>query len=297
MHVHLEGMGLQGALLAHRLAMYGVPFTWHDTDVEHTAWKASTGAIYPADSENHGPDRECWKVWKSWYEAKQFDVEHLEKSAGLVFLTNKPPHGGQYAWTTVKGDLKRGLEPSFHLNAQTFVPAMRDRFEHLRSGPPSAAPHIYIVTHGWGERFSHAYWGWTRLVQLDRHEKFGQLRPAFYLRPHRFLMAYAYPVPGTRWWYAGSNIIKQKAGKLKELEAAPKYEKWKAAFEELGEGMVKVTEEGPFLTGWRPAAADSDEAWVRRKGNRLLLRPLWNSGIRHFPKQWAGVAAQLGLIA
>jgi len=299
MRIHLEGMGLQGALLAHRLALYGVPFSWHDIEAEHTAWKASTGAIYPADSTNHGPDREAWKVWKFWHAAGQFDHNHLERSTGLVFCTKKPPHMGDYSFEKIAGGLKLGSEPSFHFNAQTFVPAMREKFADCRRiiAPHKNAFDRYIITHSWGERLDRTYWGWTRLVQLTFPGLGVSWRPAFYFRPNRYLMAYAYPVPGTPWFYAGSSIIQQRLGKLRNLEAPPKYEKWKHNFEAIAQGQVKVIEEGEYLTGWRPAAAPTDEAWVRVKGNVITLRPLWNSGIRHFPAQWKGVAPQLRLIA
>lgn len=301
MHVHLEGMGLQGCLLAHTLARYGVPFTWHDIDAPHTAWKASTGAIYPADSTNHGPDRECWNVWKAWYENNYFAARHLEKSRGLVFMTKNPPHKGTYEAQSLFAPLKIGADPSFHLNGQDFVRETRERFRPCRWRSDESPKGWHIITHSWGKRFDHAYWGWARLVELDYSALFltdvRPKRPAFYLRPNRFQMAYAYPVPGTNLYYAGSNIIKQAAGKLKELDAEPKYATWKANFERFSEGRVTVAGEGEFLTGWRPAGADEDTAWIRRKGKELTLRPLWNSGIRHFPAQWQGIAAQLGLIA
>jgi hypothetical protein len=176
---------------------------------------------------------------------------------------------------------------------------MRDNFKHCRTEGPVTPDGPYIVTHGWGERLGHAYWGWTRLVELTVHPDaflgVASHRPSFYFRPDRFSMAYAYPVPGTNWYYAGSNIIKQKIGKFKELDPVPKYERWKGIFEKHGEGFVTVGKEGPFLTGWRPAAREEDEAWVRIRGMKLTLRPLWNSGIRHFPQQWSGVASCLGL--
>lgn len=308
--IHLEGMGVNGALLAHTLARYGVAFTWHDTDIPFVAWKASTGAIYPAGAENHGPDKHCYDVWKSWYDNGYFSQSHLERSTAFIFCTKNPPHKGDYAYTMWAGTLNAG-PPSYHLNAQEFVAFTRQRFEHTRIANDVAELAkrskglIYIVTHGWGERFHHAYWGWARFVQLEINEDSAARpgnRPSFYFRPDRFSMAYAYPVPGTDLYYAGSSIIKQKAGKLRQLEIEPKYDRWKRIFEREGQGHVKVAYEGAFASGWRPAAADEDEAWVKyRKGGdgrtTLTLRPLWNSGIRHFPKQWAQVAAVLGLVA
>lgn len=294
-------MGLQGALLAHRLHQYGVQFTWHDTDAQHTAWKASTGAIYPADSTNHGPDREAYNIWHSWYESGQFDKAHLERSSGLVFCTKKPPHKGDYPFTELGGNLRQGSQSSFHLNAQAFVPAMRQQFSSARveaaARPSAEYCDRYVITHSWSHRLDRTYWGWTRLVELTHPAEWQRNgHPAFYFRPSRFVMAYAYPVAGTKWFYAGSSIIQQKLGKLRDLDPKPKYEKWKGTIDALSQGRVKVVSEGEYLTGWRPAAAPTDEAWVRRRGNVLTLRPLWNSGIRHFPAQWVGIAAQLGLV-
>lgn len=298
MRIHLEGMGLQGALLAHRLHQYGVPFTWHDIDAKHTAWKASTGAIYPADSTNHGPDRETWKVWRSWHAAGQFDRSHLERSSGLVFCTKQPPHKGAYEFQELGDGLRRGLEPSFHFNAQTFVPAMRSKFAPFKTMIPQINVDRYVITHGWGKRLDRAYWGWTRLVQLNFSGlQVGGERPAFYFRPNRYLMAYAYPVPGTPWYYAGSSIIQQRVGKFRDLEVPGKYAKWKENFESIAQGKVVISQEGDYLTGWRPAASPEDEAWVRvGRANVITLRPLWNSGIRHFPAQWQGLAPLLGLV-
>jgi len=296
MRVHLEGMGINGSLLALKLAERGVGFTWHDTIDPKVAWPASTGAIYPGGSEKFGPDAACHEEWLRWYE-QGFANEFLELGS-FTFCTKSPPHGGRYSTTPV-GALNVAALPSLHLNAQKLVVETRAQFSKQRREVGDAiwddGNLIYIVTHGWGERLGHVYWGWTRLVELQFNPKQFEHRPAFYFREGRFIMAYAYPVPGTPYWYAGSNIIKQRADARKSLSMEDKYERWKTNFERLGDGQVKVGREGDFIEGWRPAAAKEDEAWVRRKGNVLTFRPLWNSGIRHFPKQWAAVAAQLGL--
>lgn len=301
MSVHIEGMGLQGALLAHRLHLHGVPFTWDDEDAEHTAWKASTGAIYPADSTKFGPDRECWQVWKSWYEANQFaEGAFLEKTSGLIFSTKNPPHLGTYGYDELGNDLKRGHDESYHFNAQTFVPFIREKFAARRVPPDvgKANCKVHIVAHSWGERLAFAYWGWTRLVSLEYPQSWdqGSHRPAFYFRPNKYVMAYAYPVPGTHFWYAGSSIIKQKIGAFKPLDMPSKYERWKANFEALSRHTVQIGYEGPYLQGWRPAGSAEDTAWARKRGKVVTLRPLWNNGIRHFPRQWIGVASTLGLV-
>lgn len=299
MRVHLEGMGLGGALLAHRLKQRpNVELTWHDIDAPRTAWKASTGAIYPAGATNHGPDEACYNVWKSWHESGQFASSHLERSTGFVFCTNNAPHKGAYEHEAWAGDHLRSGAVSYHLNAQAFVEAQRNEFFKENDQYDADEVDVYIITHGFGSRLSHVYWGWTRLVELELYGKplVGGDRPAFYFRKTRFEMAYAYPVPGTNWYYAGSSIIKQQPEKARDLDPVPKYERWKRIFERDGEGAVKVSREGKFLTGWRPAAAEEDTAWVKMRGNVITLRPLWNSGIRHFPMQWGSVATCLGLV-
>jgi hypothetical protein len=300
MKVHLNGFGLTGALLAHRLSRFGVEFTWYDPDLPRTAWKASTGAIYPAGSYKFGPDKECWEVWQRWHQQEQFGP-HLE-AATYIFGQKQPPHGGKYGTSRDPVyDLGIADVPSFHFNAQSFVPEMRRTFEEKRlDAPVERGDRKYdfvINAHGFGDRYAFSYWGWTRLVRLSWDElTLGiERRPCFYFRPNKVQMAYAYPVPGTKWWYAGSSIIQQKAGNEKSLSIEPKYEKWKELFLKLAKGSVIIAEEGDFLEGWRPAAAPTDTAWIRRSGNYLSVRPLWNSGIRHFPSQWAGIAAQLGI--
>lgn len=294
MKVHIEGMGVNGCLLAHQLRRVGIDFTWHDIDVPKTAWKASTGAIYPSGSLKFGPDQKCYDVWSAWFNELQY-APWLERS-NWVYCTKKPPHEARYEFREVAG-LKIGMAPSFHLNAQVMVPSTRLTFEAgQRKGRVDAD--LTVVSHGFGERLGHAYWGWHRPVRLRYPTEFdvGGLRPAIYLRPNRVEMAYAYPIPGTDMWYAGSSIIKQKYGSFKSLETWPKYERWKRTFEKYSKGVVEIEAAGDCVEGWRPATAPEDTAWLRRKGNVVTLRPLWNSGIRHFPFQWATLAVQLGVM-
>lgn len=302
MRVHIEGMGLTGSMLATMLWRNGVDFTWHDTHDKKVAWQASTGAIYPSGSTKFGPDEECREVWAQWHAQDVF--EGATEEARWAYSTKAPPHGGKYAREQMESGLWLAGPSSYHLNAQLLVPRTRERFAAGEVRPCDAPAHEdvdwYIVGHGWGRRLGHVYWGWTRLVTLDYdrslYQRDGQeLRPCFYFREGRFIMAYAYPVPGTPYWYAGSSIIKQPLLGRKSLSMEDKYARWKANFERLGLGSVKVAEEGEFIEGWRPAVKPDDEAWLRRNGNVLVTRPLWNNGIRHFPKQWAGIASQLGL--
>jgi hypothetical protein len=302
MKVHIEGMGLTGSMLARLLWRNEVDFTWHDSRDPRVAWQASTGAIYPSGSEKFGPDEACREVWAQWHEQDLF--EGATEEARFVYCTKAPPHGGKYAREQLESGLWLAGPSAFHLNAQKLVPATRELFAEgevqAAFAPKMDDVDWYIQAHGWGKRLGHVYWGWTRLVTLDYdrslYQRDGQeMRPAFYFREGRFIMAYAYPVPDTPYWYAGSSIIKQPVMGRKSLSMEDKYERWKANFERLGMGSVKVAQEGEFIEGWRPAAKADDEAWTRVRGNAITVRPLWNSGIRHFPKQWAGIAQTLGL--
>lgn len=308
MKIHLEGMGLLGCLLAPWLKLHGHAVTWHDVDALHTAWRASTGAIFPCG----GGDGDAYAQWVSWWGIGfPYPRAHFEEAA-YWFNHRHPPHDGKYPMT---GDPAKGLRrpaspftTSLHLNAQTFVPAVRQLFRRgqRRAAPPKHAVHAYVVAHGFGARLHRCLWGWTVPVRLkydrqryDQRQHQGRsLRPAFYFREGRFVMAYAYPIPGTREWYAGSSLIPQQPGKLRELEVMPKFLKWAAHFEDLSGGEVEVLKgrTDAALQGWRPAATPAGavaEQDVQRRGNVLTLPPLWHNGIRAFPLVLAGVLRRL----
>jgi hypothetical protein len=280
--IHLEGMGILGSLLAWRLARAKVRFTWHDTDEPICAWMASTGCIYPSGDPF---DRANYKVWARWAVSPPWDVDGCVEITGWWYCSKAPPHGAKDFADARVGSLTRGTSPSFHFNAQRFVVLTREKFAAGRRGDAPAAGRR-VVTHGFGPRLHHWVWGWSRRVRLRisaavmSHEF--HPRPSIYLRRGRFVMAYAYAVPGTEWWYAGSSLIVQK-GHPRHLEMPAKYERWKKNVLELSGGLVDVEAEGEFVEGWRPAAAPEDSALVRKVDGNLMLKPLWNSGIRHAP--------------
>lgn len=298
MHVHIEGMGVTGSLIAHRLAQAGVQFTWHDTEQPVNAWRASTGAIYPSGSEKFGPDEQCRHQWLRWQKDGFLhdEADPVLEMCEWVYCTKSAPHDGRYTWRPW-GQLKIADPVHLQLNAQALVQKTRDQFAAERRETTEPGADWHIVAHGWGQRLGHLYWGWTRLVRLqyDDSRLVDGRRPAFYFRQGRFVMTYAYPVPGTPWWYAGSSIIKQPKERPNELGVVDKYDRWRENFLRLGAGQVAIVDEGKFFHGWRPAARGIDDRWVTQRHNTLTVRPLWNSGIRHFPLQWAGVAQALNL--
>lgn len=305
MRVHLEGMGLTGCLLAWRLERAGVPFTWHDSDAPRTAWKASTGAIYPGG----GLDRVCYDTWQDWMADLEDVAPGCTEPAGYWFNHKRPPHDGDYeVLRRVPGapdgsrdtQLSLAALHSWHINAQTLVPALRERYKEQQVAPVSGCAERgrYIIAHGFpgNPRHDHVFWGWTRKVQLELDPQLGidSTRSAFYFRRGLVTMAYAYPVPGTDWWYAGSSLIRQR--NMKELEYEKKYARWRREFEALSGGLVRVAEEGEFLQGWRPAQSmDREPPKVTMRDGKLVCPPLWNSGIRHYPEVWRQLSQALGL--
>jgi hypothetical protein len=282
--IHIEGMGVLGSLLALRLDHEGIKFTWNDIDAPRTAWKACTGAIFPC-GEAESVDWLAYNDWRDELEKPTWTKpvsRHFERGV-YTFNHQRPPHDGKYEFSNLGNtDLRFPLLfSSYHVNAQTLVPAVRKRFASRQVVAPNyKQPHV--VAHGFGKQMTHVYWGWTRKVELDYKFKTSD-RPAFYFRQGRYVMAYAYPVPGTPHWYAGSSIIMQRT-LLKELLMPPKYERWRDWFEELSGGAVRVkrTREGEFLQGWRPAEENPD-VYHDKRNKTIRMPSLWNSGVRHAP--------------
>lgn len=285
--IHIEGMGVLGSLLALKLDHAGIKFTWSDADAEHTAWKACTGAIYPCGE----PESVDWLAYNLWRDELSKPTwtkpvsRHFERAV-YVFNHQRPPHDGRYEFSNLgNSDLRFPLVySSYHVNAQTLVPAVRKRFADRRTDGialQGGKDRPRVIAHGFTEKMTHAYWGWTRMVELDYKFKLSD-RPAFYFRQGRYVMAYAYPAPGTPYWYAGSSLIMQH--NLKPLQMEPKFERWQEFFEMLSGDTVRVkrTRSGEFLQGWRPAEANPDVYWDKRK--KIIRMPsLWNSGVRHAP--------------
>lgn len=291
--IHVEGMGILGGILAWNLHRRGIRFTWNDTEQEVCAWRASTGCIYPSGDAF---DRWNYEAWKRWLLAPPWGEPSFIEKTGWWYCTKAAPHGAKDKPDARSGALQRGSAFSMHFNSQRFVATTRAAF-HDRRVERAPATGQRIVAHGFGARRHHYVWGWNRKVKLGfapgllQHERLD--RPSLYFREGRFVMAYAYATPGEPWWYAGSSLIVQK-GEARHLEIPPKYERWKENFLRLGDGNVNVIVEGPITEGWRPAAAESDSALASTVDGAILLKPLWNSGIRHAPAVIGTVLEILG---
>lgn len=275
--IHLEGMGVIGCYLAHRLAADGIDFTWFDSNEPVTAWRACTGAIFPT---GHAEDELARAVWGQHLFDPAFRT-HME-SAAYVFCSKQPPHGGRAGFQPLAGNAKLLDTPSLHLNAQRWVPWTREVFEDRRARPQPRRGATVVVTHGFGQRLARYMWGWTVPVRVLTTAEMETTRACIYFRRGRFTMAYAYPIPCTNTWYAGSSLISQQ--KPRSLEIAPKFERWRRDFMELGAGYITdVQVAGDPIEGWRPTPFKSDTPLVRPVGGKLAVRPLWHSGVRHAP--------------
>ena len=288
--IHLEGLGILGCFCALELVGDGVDVTWSDTDDPVNAWSASTGAIFPT---GHAEDLEALQVWNTLFMNDKHYAAHMEEGL-FVFGSKAPPHEGKQPFTDL-GNVRISSVNTLHLNAQTFVPAVRELFADRRRTSAARGQQV-VVTHGFGPRLARYMWGWTVPVKVETEgDHGGPLREALYFRRGRFVMAYAYPIPGTDAWYAGSSLLHQRVPKLLDVDS--KYRHWRETFVDLADGYVlSVRRAGRPMQAWRPVPAEGDTEWVTRlEDGRLALRPLWHSGIRHAPLAYNALCGALDL--
>jgi hypothetical protein len=285
-------MGVTGSLLARLLDFSGISFTWHDIEAEHVAWKAATGAIYPCGP----PGREDYEQWRQWL-GEEFAGESWWEFARYWYNHKKAPHAGRFKEAfRSEGGLGLSPVPSIHINSQALVASTREKYAAFRREKEEEVDFL-IVASGFNDRMAFAYWGWSCLIEIEhRLEDYaqgfkafppiGEMRPCLYLRDGKFIMAYAYPVPGRpEAHYAGSSFLRQTPEKMHSLKMPAKFEKWKTNFERLSKGEVLVKRQlAEPVEGWRPAMASGEEdVSVKSEGNTLIVPPLGGSGIRRLP--------------
>jgi len=295
--IHLEGMGLFGCMMAWHLHRLGQPFTWDDNNQQVCAWKASTGAIYPSGDPFDQQNYNVWSEWSRGAAPWAPELDTFTEATAWWYSTKSAPHGLKQKAIVDLGPMRMSSRLSYHFNVQRFVQESRRFFAAAEAAP--ARSDRLIVSHGFGQRLDHVLWGWSCKVVLEFDRTVHAvlpvaMRPTVYFREGRFIMAYAFAVPDEACWYAGSSLIVQK--KPKSLEIPAKFERWRANFERLGGGLVRVASHGEFVEGWRPAAAANDDtALAKWMGGKLVMKPLWNSGVRHAPLLCAATLRELGL--
>lgn len=282
--VHIVGMGVLGSMCAWTLFREGIPFSWEDANARYVAWKASTGLIYPSgDSNEHAQ----YLQWARWYQgdapwSSVASMRSVVEQGAFWFASKAPPHGGNYPIVASVKGLQLGSLPSYHLNPQEFVEASRAFFANQRQQGGTGTRKL--IAHGYNQRLDNYQWGWSARVtlQLDQRVLLQSrgMRPSLYVRKNRFQLAYANPVPGTPFYYAGSAMFAQKDPH--ELSVEQKYQQWQSIITETG--VVQVLSREPIRQGWRPAQQKGGSYRVTRLANGdLLVPPLAGSGVRLSP--------------
>lgn len=282
MSVHIEGMGWLGSALAFRLDAEGIPFTWHDTEARHVAWKACTGLCYPAGDALSQDNLLHWGEWLAAGYLPQGTVAPV----AYTYNQRRPPHDGTYSVTDL-GWARIAQAPCYAVNVPRIVAAARQQFASARRPEPPPGART-VIAHGFNPRMDITMWGWSARVRMrvpaELRQAAGGLQSAFYSRPnsHPFKMFYAYPCPGEPgWWWAGSALVRQRVPK--QLDPGPHVTRWMRVFAEMFP-PVTVEQVGAVRQGWRPRPAETDLPRVEEgPDGTLTFPPLWHSGVRWAP--------------
>lgn len=285
---HIEGMGLVGSLLAASFDEDDIPFTWSDNDAKVTAWKASTGCVFPTGDP---VEASCYRLWVNLVANRQSLGRHVGDYAELgvwTYISVNPPHDGRAvgvaALTKVEG-LVVSNHHTVHLNVPAFVKNTREDYADLRAKP--RAGDSIIVSHGYKRAVRYG-WGWSAQAELALSDELlaacSGARPCLYLRKG-YLMYYAYPFPGTDDYIVGTQNVSQKEPRERPTEEP--YMKWLDHFNEhMGDhGMVKRLHSDTMQQGWRPYGAKESKLISRTKSTprTYYIQPQSGNGLRMWP--------------
>lgn len=303
--IHIEGMGVIGAMLAWHLFERGIDFVWLDNEQTICAWRASTGCIYPSGDSF---DMENYQIWEEW---EKGNAPFSEKLPGVIcrapywYSSKAHPHSDYRSLSRrYKGKLGQirefsGLHlsnmPTLHLNVQSFVGETRCIFQDRRVDRYDGGRKI--VAHGFSYRLKQYVWGWSAIARMRYNEAFKENRvtPCFYLRQRnlRYVFAYAYPIPNTPYHYIGSMLRPQKAPMV--YEVLPKIEEYKKRIAMICGDTLAVEQVLNVMQGWRPEPISDEEPLVIKRDDVLYVRPMWHSGVRHSPLLIKAVLTELGV--
>lgn len=280
LRIHLSGMGLVGCLLACELERLGLGFTWSDSEASVTAWKASTGCVYPS---GEAVDLVGYNRWAAMLAESSHAVCRFSETASYGFTQKSIPHGAGSKLLRVArshGSVKVLNKPSFHVNVQGFVLDTRQRLAGQRSRPKPGE--IIVHSHGYHGKFVTDYrWGWSApcFVRGGVFEIYPRM--CLNAKEGRFINAYLYPRPGTDHFYLGTSFIYQKAPKPLEMEG--KLLKIVQHIKRVAGGGLEIEVAGSPVAGWRPVYSEDGLPVCAREENELFVRPQAANGLRHSP--------------
>jgi len=265
MSIWISGMGLTGSLVARCLYQLNIPFTWTDTNAEHTAWKASTGCIYPSGDNIEQQAYIDWSLWMS--EANS----PITERAVYHFTQLSPPHGAWIPHWRITEEIATTNIHTLHMNVQAYVEETRKRFAAFRVEADDYSDKK-IITHALYLRYS---WGWSMKARAEFDDSFfyPMQRVCLYQRVHRYQVNYIYPCPNTPYYYLGTSMIQQ----LKPQERDPELVIQKF-FDTLPSG-VTIHDKQPVIQGWRPKGNTVSFA----KDNVFFIAPQSGNGVRLAP--------------
>lgn len=292
LHVHIEGMGWLGSLVAHECHRAGFRFTWND-DHAPSAWAASTGQVYPAGDLRSMEDR---ATWQQWHEQPPWPWTGLTEEVEYWFTHKAPPHGGQYRVTEDVGWARRGDETAIQVDVQQIVRRTRSLFADQRRDRPEDAD-VTVVGHGFGRRLGSYIWGWSAPAQLvvpAEVREASRHRPSFVVMEHRFATGYAYPAPDSTAHWAGSAMIRQRRPTPRDADADA--ERWVTWIEGLT--PLRVRWMGEARQGWRPGPQSddprADHVIGTAPGGLVQMPSLAANGVRWAPTALAELKDALG---
>jgi hypothetical protein len=164
--------------------------------------------------------------------------------------------------------------------------------EHFATCRTESAPanKLLIVAQGFDNPLRTRFvWGWSRHVALaipDEMARQSKQRPAIYvgkggLGPMQYV--YAFPVPTSPFWYAGSSMHAQLNPHL--MDTAPRLAIWRRVMREVSGGAIRIEQMtlGDYQ-GWRPIADRSNPPpLVQRVGQQVIVAPMGANGIHYAP--------------
>lgn len=286
--IHIEGMGLMGCLIATAFERDGIDFTWNDTDEKVTAWKASTGCVFPTGEPSEIANYNEWINWLHCQnEFGSWMRTHMER--GLwTYISFAPPHDGRKVGVlelTRLGHLAVSNMSTLHLNVPMFVAQTSEKFAGARAD--RRPDQELIVSHGYKRAVRYG-WGWSCRASLKLSDELlaalQGARPCLYLRKG-YLMYYAYPMPATDQFIVGTQNVSQKEPKERDTDTP--YLKWLEHLEKtVGDHVwVRKLFDSTMQQGWRPYGEEGTKDVVRtkREPRTYFVKPQSGNGLRMFP--------------